>query len=351
LTVIPAARATPDGYFTSLRERYELAAQRCGQTCRDLVIGPGRLRVCFAGSELAEALLGPLQRLVAPSGDRPDAEIHVWDSAVSETPPPTLPQPPVGPIAPGETPRYRSVYAQEGGHLDSLAMFDTRERIGRFWFADRDQIRWYERAEPLRTAMHWALTSSETFLAHASAVGDERGAIVLTGRGGSGKTTTTLAALDAGLRVVGDNYVLVSLTDPGSWVYGLFGTAKLWPPTLDQLPWLAPMVVNPAVAAEEKLVADLGRHRPDGLATGLPVRAVVVPQVADSGPTRISRCSPVQALLALAPATMLQLPRADRGFAGMSELVRRVPTFELTLGSQIMDGPRALSELLTDLGR
>ena len=373
MTATPAAATTPDGHFAALGRLHRLAIARCGTATHDLVIGPWRIRLVFAGAGLAETLLGPLKRLGAPVAGTADATIEVWDSAGSETATPDLPpvaasaSPGPGSAEPGlapppahpdpnrpssgiALPRHRSVYAREGDQSDSLAMFDSRERIGRFWFRDGAQIRWYERAEPLRTALHWALTGPDAYLAHASAVGDERGAVVLTGRGGTGKTTTTLAALDAGLRFVGDNYVLVSVREPVPRVYGLFGTAKLWPATLEQLPQLAPLVLTHKVARDEKLVADIAAHRPETLATGLPVRAVVVPEVVGTGPARMTPCSPVQALLAMAPATMLQLPRTDRGFAGMAELVRRVPTYRLQLGAELRDGPRALSDLLAEVG-
>jgi hypothetical protein len=306
------------------------------------VIGPWRLRVLFASRALASALTPPLARLLAPAAGAPVATIHVWDTASTAIEPPPIP---VAVAGDARDDRFRVEY-----RTGAISLFDSFERTGYFWFADPAQIDWYERAEPLRAAIHWALTTDRRYLAHASGVGDERGAVVLTGKGGAGKTTTTLASIDAGLSFVSDNYVLLSLERDQPVVHGIYGNAKLWPQTLKQLPGLRPCVVSWDVAPDEKLVVDIARHRPESLATGLPVRAVVVPVVAGDGAGRIARCSPLEALLALAPTTVLQLPRTGFGLEGMSELLRSVPTYQLELGGDVMEGPRLLSKLLDELG-
>ena len=63
-------------------------------------------------------------------------------------------------------------------------------------------------------------------LVHAAAVGTDEGALLITGRGGVGKSTTALACLEAGMQFLGDDYVVVGL-DPEPQVYRLYGSAKL----------------------------------------------------------------------------------------------------------------------------
>lgn len=278
--------------------------------------------------------------LVGP-GDEPIATVRAWDSASTGIEPPPMPVTVQGNV--GDE-RVEAEYRQ-----GLIAAFDASDRAAGVWFADYARIHWYERAEPLRAAIHWALTNEQCFLVHASAVGDQRGAVILTGRGGAGKSTTTLASIEAGLSFVGDNYVLLSLDEPEPCVYGLYSNAKLWPRTLERLPALAPFVRTFDVAEDEKLVIDVAAYRPDSLATGLPVRAVVVPRVGDRSEARISRCSGAQALLAMAPTTMLQLPQTGSGLDGMGQLLRRVPTYELELGTDLISGPRAISTLLGKL--
>src|SRR2546429_207421 len=75
----------------------------------------------------------------------------------------------------------------------------------------------------------------------ASTVGDERGAVLLAGAGGAGKTTTTVACLLDGLQFVGDNYVLLS-QEAAPTVHGIYHNVKLRPGTLELLPELASAV-------------------------------------------------------------------------------------------------------------
>ncbi len=357
MSVAAPARSGAARYFALLRQAYAAAAE--DEHVLELAIAGRRIRAAFASGALADTLRGPLERLVIVprAGTRPDAAARVWDSASTGIPVPPFPWPPDAVQADGRVTgfdggRFRCLYRDDGTGFHAVSMFDTEDRVGCFWFADRARIHWYERAEPLRVAIHWALADERRFLAHASAVGDERGAIVLTGKGGAGKTTTTLASVAAGLRFIGDNYVLVALgEDGGAWAHGLYGSAKLWPQTLERLPGVDPFIESVEVATDEKLILDVSRYRPDRLVPGLPIRAVVVPEVRGTGPTEVLRCSPVDSLLALAPATVLGLPRTEHGLAGMAELVRRVPTYRLLLGREVTDAPAAIRSLLDELGR
>jgi hypothetical protein len=357
IATAPRSGAEAEEYFALLRQGFSAAA--VDERGFDVLIAGRRLRVLFGSGVLAETLRGPLERLVvtpAGAGGSPDATVCVWDSASTGVPIAPFPWraddvEADGRVAGFDGGRFRCLYRDDGAGFHAVSMFDTTTGVGYFWFADHERIHWYERAEPLRVAVHWAVAREGRFLAHASAVGTERGAVVLTGRGGAGKTTTTLASVGAGLRFVGDNYVLLALEDTGGVsAHGLYGTAKLWPQTLSRLPDLEAYVATRDVAPEEKLIVDVIRYRPESIVPELPVRAVVVPEVVGHGLTALARCSPVDALLALAPATVFQLPRSETALAGMAELVRRVPTYRLQLGAEVMDGPRALRSLLTEIG-
>lgn len=349
-TAAPASSA--EQYFTALGEAYSAAASPAACDEVALAVGGTVLGVSFASSAMADAFMPALERLRVPAMPA-SARVAVWDTTSSGIPVPPFPWSP-GDVGPGGTVaridggRYRTLYRDEVRGFHSLAVCDLERLSGYLWYDSHERIHWYERAEPLRAFIHWMLTSSTRYLAHASAVGDERGALLLTGSGGAGKTTTALASIDAGLCFVADNYLLISLENEPI-AHGLYGTAKLWPQTLTRLPHLAPYVRTLKVATDEKLVVDVARYRPQSIAQQLPVKAVVVPEVKPASETRVERCTPIDALLALAPTTIFQLPRTDRGLAGMSALVRRLPTYKLKLGEDLMSGPAALSALLDEL--
>ena len=57
-------------------------------------------------------------------------------------------------------------------------------------------------------------------------MGDEHSAVLLTGKGGSGKSTTALSCLRAGLNYIGEDYCAVRAGDPVPTVYSLYQAAK-----------------------------------------------------------------------------------------------------------------------------
>ena len=57
-------------------------------------------------------------------------------------------------------------------------------------------------------------------------VGTDHGGVIITGGGGAGKSTAALLCLEAGLRYLGDDYVVVAL-DPVATAYSLYCTAKI----------------------------------------------------------------------------------------------------------------------------
>jgi hypothetical protein len=183
-------------------------------------------------------------------------------------------------------------------------------------------------------------------LLHAGAVANSDGGVLLGGSGGSGKSTSTLACIEAGFKFVSDNYVLMT-GGARPVAHSIFCTAKVRPEGIRFHPRIRGMVREVDPEGEEKYVLDLNRHMPQRLALNAPIDAVLLPRLSDSGRVAVRPTSPTQGLLALAPSTIYQLP-SSRGvlLEPMSELVRRVPTYVLELGGPPDQVPPALAELL-----
>jgi DNA polymerase III delta prime subunit len=185
-----------------------------------------------------------------------------------------------------------------------------------FWTPGAEHVPWYERAAPLRTVLHWSLAGPGTHLVHAAAVAHERAGVLLAGPAGSGKTTTALACLEAGMGYLGDDYVVIT-GGARPRAYSLYATAKAASETLALLP-------------------------------GLGTARCVIPRVTP-GECVLRPVRSVDALRALAPSTILQHSHESAGgLAVMSELVRSVPAFELDLGDDIAPVPAVIAELLEE---
>ena len=348
------AQSPSERYFAEFRGAFDRAASRAGGAVEHrLTVGDRSIRLLFAGAELEPIMLPPLRHLAGEPGPA-DATICVWDSASTGVQVPSFTWRPGdirqrGEVAGYNDDRFATIYhgdllAADPG-LEALSMFDADESCAVFWVSSLDRVHWWERAEPLRPSLHWTLAGPGRHLAHAAAVGDETGAVLLVGRGGSGKTTTTLASVEAGLLFVGDNYLLLSL-DGQPTAHSIYSNIKVTPDTLRLLPSVRSAVKTFDVEEGEKLIVDMQSHRPDLLARELPVRALIVPQVVGSGPTRLVPTSPVAGLLALAPTTVYQLPRNGAVLSPLADFARRVPSYRLELGGDVEAGPRVIAEFL-----
>ena len=75
-----------------------------------------------------------------------------------------------------------------------------------------------------------------------------------------------------------------------------------------------------------------------------------MPRVTGARDTRIVPASAAQALLALAPSTLFQLPGAESAkFRRMSQIAKSLPAYTLESGTDWTQIPRALQELIATL--
>ena len=73
----------------------------------------------------------------------------------------------------------------------------------------------------------------------------------------------------------------------------------------------------------------------------------MLPQVTGRPTTSVQSVSPMTALKALAPSTLLQLPGAGQAsFQAMARLVRQVPCYTLALGTDLAQIPVVITDLL-----
>ena len=324
--------------------------ERHGVAEVDLRFAERRVALHFAGNRLADALLG-LGALDARRDDAPGethATIALWEEHVPRAG--ALPFPwSLADVGPGGLVRGSGadgVVAVHETASGAITLVDSRSSVVLHRVPQRAAVPWWERAAPLRPALFWALGGERRHLVHAGAVGDDRGGVLIAGASGSGKTTVALAALVHGLGYVADDYVLLdSAAEPTA--VSLYGTAKLDGGHVRRFGTLAAAVrFPPPAAAGEKAVLDVAGAMPGSLRASLPVCAVVVPRIR-GGRTRLVRVRPAEALLALGPSTVLQMPfDGGAALAALAAVVRAVPCFALEVGDDAAELARAVDQVL-----
>lgn len=233
-----------------------------------------------------------------------------------------------------------------GGHVLSVV---DRSR-GQAWAVKIDDrpYPFWEVGSPLRFILHDHFSRAGLQVVHGAAVGDDRGGLLIVGNGGSGKSSTALAAAAHGLRYLGDDYCLV---DPaGLAVHTLYVTGKLvGSADVDRLPEYRGRSIN-ADSFERggsgKGVFLVDDVVPGSLTASRHLRAIVLPRITPGRASLAQAGSRGDALAAIFPSTVGQLPGAGPEDArNVERLVAGLPAVELKAGSD----PQGLAEAIREI--
>lgn len=189
-----------------------------------------------------------------------------------------------------------------------------------------------EAAQPLSEPLTVWLHDRGVQRVHAAAVARDGRALLIAGPGGSGKSTTALACALDGWGYLGDDKVGIEEGTDGDFrALALYVSACADQPLLARHPRLVPH--GTGGAASKSLIA-MGRVPGVRLESAAPVRAVLIPRVIGAAArTSVRRISPVTALRALAPTSLLLPFGAGRpGLESLAKLVESTPCFAIDIG-------------------
>lgn len=348
-----SAAAEPEQAFGMVRDCFQRATQSPSarnSTRHYRVCGRG-LTIQCVGDKLARQIDAPITQLGRSESTQsePTLTVHLWDVDASRTTPPAIGLP----AAQGKY--WRSSdgrwVAQFQPH--SFTLLDIKYSVGVGWVNRADCMQPWERAKPLLAELTVWLTTHGLVGTHGGFVARDGDGVLLVGKGGSGKTTCALTCLQAGFDFFGDDHVEIEETEGGNYLcHGIYASTALWPSHALRFPQLA--------ASEMRGVAITERPKPcfllpnsvaDSFRSPAAVRAIIVPQVSDRIDTEYIPIGKLQALLAIAPSSLIaRFPiSAKAGLNAMKRLVARVPCFQLQLGSDLQQIPVAIASLLDEV--
>jgi hypothetical protein len=306
----------------------------------------GRAAEATASGCHGEARFGPIP--VSVRATRQEYVGHVTSHAVERTSPATWPPVTVDlldasdvaradlPVEIRSTGEHGPTWLLRGDDLVAtwdatmLWVADAQRRQLVRWHATTDDLPIWEAIRPLRFALRWAATRSGGALLHTAAIGGDRGAVLLVGAAGAGKSTTAFACLGRGVHVLGDDYCLVEPTADGARVHATYLLGTLDDRSLALLPAMRDRVLREGLRGKSLIGLD---PMPPGFA-GAPVLAICQVIQAPGERTRLVPVSRAAALRALAPSTLFQIAGVHREtWEAMVAVVRSVPAFELRVGS------------------
>lgn len=349
MTGRPPVEEALERFFDEAQASFEKAVNRSAERVERHVQVAGRpMRLQFAAATLADAMMPALRHLEVPAAT-PSLTAFIWDLRSTEVvldPPPwaALPYFERGNMRGFRDDRFVLVYDRRTrvfGAVDNLQGRAVQ------WMDDAACVPFSERAAPLRHVLQGWLQREGLFIAHASAVGRASGGVAVSGRTGSGKSTTAALCLGSDLGYLGDDNILISAgSEPCA--YSLYGVAKLSRATLAWFPDLSAAVANPERLDVEKALIFLGDAYRPRMLREFPLRAILLPRVVDGRETRLRQVSGSTAFRTLAPDTLLTvLGNPALTARGLRRLVDALPCYELTLGHDLARIPGVIADLLS----
>lgn len=329
----------------------EAAAIRTAPIIKTYDIAGRKVRVHLYGAYVANTFpLALAHREIADAGDA-DLVIHAWDSSGAVAPLP----------APWDQSDFKTFrqekerWVKDGaffgvyiGGEETLNFYDAKTKTGYFWTQDARMLPHSVLGAPFRTVLHWFLSESDIHLMHGAVIGENGSAVLITAKSGSGKSTTALSSLLAGMEYVSDDYAAVQ-NGSSITAHSLYNSGKVTREGLALFPELADKIWNKGFPDNEKAVIFMSEHFPEQVKVETALKAVLVPRISPHG-TRIAPINKTEALLAIAPTTLLQLPFADAGkLTIFKDILEKIPCYSIELGPDIRNIPKAISDFLKTL--
>ena len=222
-----------------------------------------------------------------------------------------------------------------------LIVLNRKTGICLVWVRNVDNLPEWERSFPFRTVLYQWFKNSRYLFVHAGAVGNEVGGVLLTGKGGMGKSTATLACLDSELKYAGDDFVMID--SETLIVDSLYNVAKLEASNLHRFPELAPYIANPQAMPADKGQLFLHFFKPESLILNFKLKAIFLPKFSGKGNTTIRKATKGEALLALAPSTIGLLKAESDMLSRISSIIQKLPCYWIETGTNLQEIPSTLA--------
>ncbi len=338
-------------YFEYLEDVFQQASSTCGGVKqRVFCIADKAIALNTVGENLDELLFKAFAHLPTNISSKETLNLFVWDAKEADLTfkfptPQILGNEKLEKITEHYFENYCVLFSERGVVFYA---YDYLKNTAYVCIKDSNLLPNYFLASPLfRILKIWAKLNGLSVL-HAGCVANENNAVLFVGKGGKGKSTTSLQCLLDGMYYLGDDYVLLDTSQPIPVIYTLFCSGKLHLNHITNFPLFNEhSIYRPNTEAYDKPLLYLNELFKEKIAYKRPLKAIVATQLTGNEFTSYKPMSAFEALKALAPSTLFQLNLGDQGdFAKMGNLTRTTPCFTLELGTNFQGIASVVNELL-----
>ncbi len=330
--IAPLSADELDDLWERALAAFHEASRKLGTHTVSCEVGAIPFDLIYAGPTIGQAFRPALQGIESANGQSPLAKIMVFDCAESGVSAPTIGRPIQNLIRwRGDcwqaTDAKRHVYFLYADY--TLQLFDPSAGLCIVMIDSLKRLPAWAFAAPLRIPLALILRKHGVFFVHGAAVGTADGAVLITGNGGSGKSTTALSCYRAGLPLLGDDYVAIKMPCRSGQmpsVHNIYSSLK---------------IVHREINAEKfsqssegkALLFPFGAH-PELLTRSAPLCAVFSAYRTDNSATHIDPVDPEEVARIAFASTALQIPGDDEDVANAIAVCTRSASgaFQLMLG-------------------
>lgn len=262
-------------------------------------IGPFTVQICSHNRSVMAKLTRALAHL-ATEPSAPDLTIRLWSGS-------KLPLLDWSLIQTNGYRGYaeRPFYFHHFEMIGALSAIDTDKGIAYYAIRDPESLPWWVGGSPMQAIFHVWLREKGIQLTHSACIVNAKNGILLTGKGGSGKSTTVLACLTEGFATLGEDYILLA----PDCAYSIYQTAKWRLPTRTMFPDYESYISNPDTANREKALIHYKEIFPSQMKSSSPIHAIVSLDIGNS--SRLVKSNLRASLQSLLLTTAMQLPHPD----------------------------------------
>ncbi len=316
----------------SLAPAFELAVAQVPDSLveTDYTIAGHPVRIRIVGKQLAADVDKALCHLRGGSSDAPELTVEIWDDGD------------VGPISWADWPEDadtngtisladedRFVFTQRPA---SAMLLDRQECRIVGGIRGREFLHQDERVRPFHRLISIWLDDRNIQFVHAGLVAHEDQGLLIVGKGGSGKSTSSISCMLDGFTFLSDDYVALAAHEDGSYIgHSLYASCLI--DHVNRFPDLACIAHTPNMTYEIKDSVYLADCPKAHFAPETKLSAILMPRVVDRPDTIYRRAKTMEAMLMLAPSSIWILPgSASFSLDKMEGLVTTVPAYWLELG-------------------
>jgi hypothetical protein len=349
--------------LTTLIDFYNRAKLNFNRACDNLKfeskfyfsLASKELVIRSAGRNIQEITcraLKHIEKVVDVSSSTPSLEILVWDIKESGV---------NMPIQPWETPENLVEDSFVQFHLAHffVSQFDNQSILYIYNLVANQVICIIQDANKLNNSFLsspyfkiialWACNQNLNIL-HAGCVSFDNKAVLIVGRSGKGKSSTSVQCLIDGLDYLSDDYILVDMNGEKPIAYSLFNTGKLKNNHIERFSKIQGKYTQGILDKNDKPLLFLHPFFRNQLIKSAEIRAIIVPNITQEVKASYQSISDVESLRALAPSTLIQLKINNLNqLNSLANLTRNLPNYQLNLGSDFSNITAMVKELIVSL--